>query len=226
MSLSTEQIAEIKKFINSRGFTYIEVEMEILDHVASAIEDKLTLNPGLSLQKAIHEVHASFGIFGFSTIEDEKQGYFHTLIKKEFLRNLKSFFLKERILTNLSIILGLVMLAQFSKYFQFEHFRVLPFICATVFTVVISFKYYWKFRKWKNKSLMLSATVMPLYIFQPQFGNFIGFMTEDIAESNLTTALLFLVGTSYLLILVALTTYYTMNWGYQWTYERYLKYAT
>jgi hypothetical protein len=41
MSLTVEQITAIKAFINKRGFTTIEVEMEILDHVASAVEAKL-----------------------------------------------------------------------------------------------------------------------------------------------------------------------------------------
>ncbi len=71
--LNKEQIAEIKKFIHSRGFNTIEVEMEILDHVASAVTEKLEADPEKTLDKAIKEVHASFEVFGFSTIEDEKR---------------------------------------------------------------------------------------------------------------------------------------------------------
>ncbi|MFT6053419.1 MAG: hypothetical protein ACJASP_000301, partial [Roseivirga sp.] len=37
MSLTIEQIAAIKAFINKRGFTSIEVEMEALDHLASKV---------------------------------------------------------------------------------------------------------------------------------------------------------------------------------------------
>lgn len=71
MPLTNAQLSEIKKFIHSRGFTTIEVEMEILDHVASSIEAKLEANPNKSIKKAIHEVHAGFGPLGFSVMEDE-----------------------------------------------------------------------------------------------------------------------------------------------------------
>ncbi len=39
MTLNKDQIEQIKNFIHSRGFTHIEVEMEILDHVATAVKD-------------------------------------------------------------------------------------------------------------------------------------------------------------------------------------------
>ena len=49
MKLAQDQITEIKKFIHSRGFTHIEIEMEILDHVASAVEAKMEKNPNKSI---------------------------------------------------------------------------------------------------------------------------------------------------------------------------------
>lgn len=70
MPLNKHQIEQIKQFIHSRGFTHIEVEMEILDHVASAVENKLEKDPSMSLERAIQEVHAGFGPLGFSTFED------------------------------------------------------------------------------------------------------------------------------------------------------------
>ena len=71
MPLTKDQLSEIRDFIYSRGFTHIEVEMEILDHVASAVEAKLEENPDKPPTKAIHEVHSSFGVLGFSVLEDE-----------------------------------------------------------------------------------------------------------------------------------------------------------
>jgi len=225
MSLTTEQITEIKQFINSRGFTHIEVEMEILDHVASATEDKLKQNPNLSLQKAIQEIHASFGIFGFSTIEEEKQKHVSFLIRKQYWGDLKSFFTPERGAINIMVILGLLILTQLKNYISIEDMRHIPYIFATALALTIGIRNYRRFSIWKNKSLMISLSVFPLYLIQPQFGNIIGLVTEDIARSNPPLAGVFLISTVYLLILMALACYYTMNWGYRWTYERYLKYT-
>ena len=91
MQLTKEQISEIKKFIHSRGFTHIEVEMEILDHVASAVEAKLETNPNKSITKAIHEVHAGFGPLGFSVMEDEfRKSYLneHRLLRNNIIKDL------------------------------------------------------------------------------------------------------------------------------------------
>lgn len=70
MKLSKEQLDHIRGFISKRGFTAIDLQMEIIDHVACRIEDKLTKNPGLSFEQALKQTHAEFGIFGFSTLEE------------------------------------------------------------------------------------------------------------------------------------------------------------
>lgn len=51
------------------GFKYIDVQMEILDHVATAVEERMTENPGLTFQDAVNQTQASFGPKGFRQIE-------------------------------------------------------------------------------------------------------------------------------------------------------------
>lgn len=41
MNLSKEQLHQIKALIAQRGFKDVDVQMEILDHVASSVEDKM-----------------------------------------------------------------------------------------------------------------------------------------------------------------------------------------
>ena len=41
MNLNKEQLHQIKEFIAQRGFKDVDVQMEILDHVASSVEDKM-----------------------------------------------------------------------------------------------------------------------------------------------------------------------------------------
>jgi hypothetical protein len=70
MILSKEQLCQIKDLIAQRGFKEVDVQMEILDHVASSIEDKMEENPLLSFDAAVSETHQSFGIMGFSAFAD------------------------------------------------------------------------------------------------------------------------------------------------------------
>lgn len=84
MKLTLEQINQLKQWISKRGFTHLDVQLEIIDHVACAIEEKLEKDSSKSLEVAFKEVHASFGVMGFSSLEEsiskrvQKQVWQHT----------------------------------------------------------------------------------------------------------------------------------------------------
>jgi hypothetical protein len=224
MPLNKDQIAEIKAFINKRGFTTIEVEMEILDHVASAVEAKLEHEPKMSLQKAINDVHAGFGIFGFATIEEEKAKYFQSIIKKQLWKELKAYFLGQKIWVTL-LTLCLITVATKWLVSNDSFLRTFPFALGIVIVAYAYLSNYLKYRKWKNKSLMLSVATLPLLVVQPNLGNFIGMIS---VELNLSVSMLgvgLYIGLNLLMVIVTFAIKDTMKWGFHWTNERYLKYS-
>ncbi len=70
MRLSQEQLTAIRQFISKRGFTAIDLQLEIIDHVACRVEDKLRENPALCFEQALQQTHAEFGVHGFSVVEE------------------------------------------------------------------------------------------------------------------------------------------------------------
>lgn len=70
MKLTPEQTEMIRKYIATRGFNYPEVQMEILDHVATFVEEKMTEDPALSFEDALNRCRNNFGVMGFSSISD------------------------------------------------------------------------------------------------------------------------------------------------------------
>jgi hypothetical protein len=80
MNLSPEQIATLKKLISSKGYEEIDVQYEILDHVACRIEVLMAENPKLTLEDAFRKTHSEFGIFGFSDLADS----YRESIRKKF----------------------------------------------------------------------------------------------------------------------------------------------
>ena len=83
MTLNNQQLDAIKAFIAKRGFTQADLQLELLDHVASRVEEKLGENPALDFTVALNETHREFGVFGFSGMEDGlrkslAQQYFRT----------------------------------------------------------------------------------------------------------------------------------------------------
>ena len=92
MNLNKQEIEGIKAFIAKRGFKYLDVQMEILDHVASVVEEKMTEDSELSFDVALTQAHASFGVFGFSTVEDSVVSAMGKKYSKVFWRNALAFF--------------------------------------------------------------------------------------------------------------------------------------
>jgi hypothetical protein len=92
MILTAEQINIIKAFISKRGFTYPDVQLEIIDHVASRVEELMAESPKLSLDEAIGITHAEFGVMGFSVFEDSMIVSLQKKFFKHFVTILFSYF--------------------------------------------------------------------------------------------------------------------------------------
>lgn len=92
MQLSQQQLEEIKQFVLSKGFVYLDVQMEIIDHVASALEERMEADSKLDFSKALQETYNSFGALGFSTIADAVANGLHKKYNRFFWKTFQSFF--------------------------------------------------------------------------------------------------------------------------------------
>ena len=97
MKLNQTQIEQLEKLISYKGYTEIDVQYEILDHVACEMEKLMEENPKLSLDDAFRKVHASFGIFGFSTLEESYKKMIEKRVWGYYWNALKEFILSYRI---------------------------------------------------------------------------------------------------------------------------------
>lgn len=97
MKLNKEELAHIKEFISRRGFTYYDLQLEIIDHVACKVEELMTADDSLSLDAAINKAHSQFGVMGFSVIEDSMrsslQKRYWKLYRQLFIEYLKPVYL-------------------------------------------------------------------------------------------------------------------------------------
>lgn len=87
-TLTKEQLKELKKFIMSRGFREPLIVMEILDHFACLVEERMAADRNLPLADAMQQAHSSFGVMGFRTIADaadmERSKRHYKLLLKHF----------------------------------------------------------------------------------------------------------------------------------------------
>ncbi len=105
-----QQIDQLFDFTKKHLVEHYDVQVELVDHLANAIEDQWKENPNISFEDALQKEYKNFGVFGFSGLVEQKQAalqnHYWRIIKKEFI----SFFSIPK------VILTVVM---FYVFFQF-----------------------------------------------------------------------------------------------------------
>jgi hypothetical protein len=87
--LTKEQIDKLFTFCEKHFVKYYEVQVELVDHLANAIEIKIADDHNLSFEKALEDVHQSFGLKGFAPLVSEKQIAAEKQVRKLFWKLFK-----------------------------------------------------------------------------------------------------------------------------------------
>lgn len=193
MKLSTQQLLKIEAFVKQKGVNYVDVQMEVLDHMASAIEHKMTENENLEFETALQQTHASFGIFGLSTIADAIAEGLDRKYRKIFWKHFSSFFGKYLPFT----LLGGVLFYKIQTLFSNLDDLLFVFLVALIVLFLLIVFFHWKNKQY-NKILAFKTSILYL--------NFLGsFLTifSLVIRSNFTATLLML-NLNYLLLSVVL----------------------
>jgi hypothetical protein len=103
MKLSPDQITTLKKLISYKGYPEIDLQYEILDHVACKAEVLLEENPKLALDDAFRKVHSEFGIFGFSSLEKSYKKAIRKRVRNNYWTELKNLCTSYRIIYPLGL---------------------------------------------------------------------------------------------------------------------------
>lgn len=73
IELSQYQIEELFRFVRSKYVKYIDVQHELVDHLASAIEDEMEKDSQLSFDEALKLVYGRFPVTGFNNFIKAKE---------------------------------------------------------------------------------------------------------------------------------------------------------
>ena len=73
MKLSAEQIERLYQFTRQHYVEYYDLQTELVDHLANAIEEQWQQNPKLSFEEALQIEFKKFGVFGFMDVVEQRQ---------------------------------------------------------------------------------------------------------------------------------------------------------
>nr|WP_297306577.1 hypothetical protein [uncultured Flavobacterium sp.] len=155
--LSQEQIEQLFVFTKKHLVEHYDVQVELVDHLANAIEAEWEINPNISFSDALEKEYKNFGVFGFSGLVEQKQAalqnhYWH-VIKKE----IRSFFTIPKIV--LTVALFYVLFQFYSKPTEFGEqlwfgLKVVLFVTTIIFWIYE----YRKIKKNQKKYLIQSIS--------------------------------------------------------------------
>lgn len=112
--LTDEQVQELYAYCNRKGVHYYDVQVEVVDHMANAIEAKMQADPFLEFKKALEEVHVSFGSFGLKEIVRSKSVYMRKSYKQLRRKLFLSYFTFPKVALTILLLLLVTTYQQFS----------------------------------------------------------------------------------------------------------------
>lgn len=90
--LTNDEIEKITNFCENWGVICYDVKTELVDHIASMIEQQMNNQPSISFDQAFINARQSFGIGGFDQLIKEREKQISKQGRKAQLRFLGSFF--------------------------------------------------------------------------------------------------------------------------------------
>lgn len=104
MKLSVEQIERLYAFTRQHYVEYYDLQTELVDHLANAIEEQWEENPKLSFEEALQVEFRKFGVFGFMDVVNKRTWTLKRKYNKLVFNELKTFFSIPKIIGTVSAI--------------------------------------------------------------------------------------------------------------------------
>jgi hypothetical protein len=131
--LTPEQINGLFAFCRKHYVQFYDVQVELVDHLANAIEEKMDLNKKMSFETALASVYSGFGIKGFSEIVKTRTYVVNKRCRKLRQKLFFSYFTWPKAAMTLCCFLTLAILPQLLPGNVLPYLIIILFIALYVF---------------------------------------------------------------------------------------------
>lgn len=169
-SLNASEIDQIDQFLNRVDFKYLDLKIEMIDHIATGVEKFKAENPEFTTNRALYEYSSQLGHYFFSDIIKEKTNALKKYWRRKFLRYILGYFTLPKIIITL-LIFG-------SLWMGFNFYGILFLKIAMIAAIPFAIIFYFL-----NRKLKLTDELEDSYMFIKQY--------DLMAGSLLTTSLHF-----------------------------------
>ena len=206
MKLTPEQIDHLYQFTRQHYVEYYDLQTELVDHLANAIEEQWAVNPNLSFDTALDIEFKKFGVFGFTDLIKKRKKALSIKYFRIVGVHFKDFFKWPKIIGTLfAIILLNFIIKTYLVYGSISTYSPTTFIIRTFFPligIVLTVINIYKIQKlkankyrWLFKEIILGIKYIPValtYLWYIWFLNII-FHYPNLFKSELYSVLLSII---------------------------------
>lgn len=104
MKLSPEQIERLYRFTREHYVEWYDLQTELVDHLANAIETQWQEYPKRSFEEALQIEFKKFGVFGFMDVVEKRQAAMNKRYNKILWHHFKEFFTIPKVIMTVSFV--------------------------------------------------------------------------------------------------------------------------
>ncbi|MDD5148951.1 MAG: hypothetical protein PHC28_00525 [Flavobacterium sp.] len=116
MKLTTEQIDQLYTFTRQHYVEWYDLQSELVDHLANAIETQWQENPKLTFEEVLNKEFGKFGVFGFMDVVEEKQKFLGKKYNRLVFSHIATFFTLPKILLTITATWALFLVFKWSRF--------------------------------------------------------------------------------------------------------------
>jgi hypothetical protein len=155
-TITSEETEKLFAFCRQRFVYHYDLQVELVDHMASSIEEQWKENPEIPLNTALLNTFKRFGISGFSTIKEQKRKELKKNYNRLWWKYLLGFFRWPKIVMTVAFTL---VFATLFKLVENDIWIIAPYFSGM--TILLVYYYYkifpkrYKILSVKGKKFML-----------------------------------------------------------------------
>lgn len=156
--VSEEQMEELFAFTRKHFVEHYDLQTELADHMANAIEDCWTTDPTLDFARAKEQEFKKFGVFGFMGVVEERQ----IALNKKYYKLMWGYFKEFFKLPSIVLTIGLIFFTYIAISYSIIIYSVivLAVIILSFYKIIVSSIKYKKKVKLTGKKWLFEEIIM------------------------------------------------------------------
>lgn len=177
MKLTATQIEQLYTFTRQHYVEWYDLQSELVDHLANAIETQWQENPKLTFDEVLNKEFKKFGVFGFMDVVEERQKFLAKKYNRLIWSYYREFFKLPKIILTVALFIGLHTIIKLIANPVVFPAIILVFLFISV---VYTFRKRYYFRqksnktgiKWLFEEIMLDRISLLLFLLPSMVINF------------------------------------------------------